>query len=122
MAFSAGDVVLVPFPYRDRLAERTRPAVVVSALAYNRQGDLVVAAVTSPAPRVASDYALQDWTAAGLQFPSTAGMLLATAAESRVVHQVGRLTDRDWIEVQARVCRYLPGRDNKMKWISKPGR
>ena len=31
MAFNAGDVVLVPFPYRDRLAERARPAVVVSA-------------------------------------------------------------------------------------------
>ena len=26
MAFSAGDVVLVPFPYRDRLAERAWPA------------------------------------------------------------------------------------------------
>ena len=36
MAFSAGDVVLVPFPYRDRLAERTRPAVVVSADDFNR--------------------------------------------------------------------------------------
>ncbi len=31
MAFSAGDVVLVPFPYRDRLAERARPGVVISA-------------------------------------------------------------------------------------------
>jgi hypothetical protein len=30
MTFNAGDVVLVPFPYRDRLAERARPAVVVS--------------------------------------------------------------------------------------------
>jgi mRNA interferase MazF len=103
MAFSAGDVVLVPFPYRDRLAERTRPAVVVSALAYNQQGDLVIAAVTSQAPRFATDYALQDWAAAGLQFPSTVRMLIATAAATRVPHQVGRLTDRDWGEVQARV-------------------
>jgi hypothetical protein len=31
MAFSGGDVVLVPFPYRDRPMERTRPAVVTSA-------------------------------------------------------------------------------------------
>ena len=47
MAFRAGDVVLVPFPYRDRLAERARPAVVVSADAYNQHGDVVVAAITS---------------------------------------------------------------------------
>lgn len=52
MAFSAGDVVLVPFPYRDRLAERARPAVVVSAAAYNRLGDVVLAAVTSHLPRL----------------------------------------------------------------------
>ncbi len=103
MAFSAGDVVLIPFPYRDRLAERTRPAVVVSASAYNQRGDLVIGAVTSQAPRFPSDYALQDWAAAGLQFASTVRMLLATAAESRVLHQVGRLTDRDWTEVQTRI-------------------
>src|SRR5262249_12377115 len=57
MAFSAGDVVLVPFPYRDRSAERTRPAVVVSCLAYNQQGDLVIAAVTSHSPLGALDWA-----------------------------------------------------------------
>jgi mRNA-degrading endonuclease toxin of MazEF toxin-antitoxin module len=44
MAYKAGDVILIPFPYRDRLAESTRPAVVVSGDAYNQQGDLVIAA------------------------------------------------------------------------------
>jgi mRNA interferase MazF len=103
MALSAGDVVLVPFPYRDRLAERARPAIVVSAAAYNRFGDIVVAAVTSHPPRVAIDFALADWAAAGLKTASTARMLLATVAASRVLLQVGHLTDRDWAEVQARV-------------------
>jgi mRNA interferase MazF len=66
MTFRAGDVVLVPFPYRDRLAERARPAVVVSADTYNHHGDVVVAAITSHAPRIAMDCALRDWAAAGL--------------------------------------------------------
>ncbi len=103
MAFRAGDVVLVPFPYRDRLAERARPAVVVSASAYNQHGDLVVAAVTSHAARMATDFALQDWAAAGLKMASTIRMLLATVAGSRVLLRVGHLTDRDWAEVQSRV-------------------
>jgi mRNA interferase MazF len=103
MVFSAGDVVLVPFPYRDRLAERARPAVVISATAYNRLGDVVVAAVTSHVPRFAMDFALADSAAAGLKTPSTVRMLLATVAVSRVVLQVGQLTDRDWTEVQAKV-------------------
>ena len=60
MTFSVGDVVLVPFPYRDRLAERARPAVVVSADTYNQHGDVVVAAITSHVPRVAMDFALRS--------------------------------------------------------------
>lgn len=105
MTFSDGDVVLVPFPYRDRLAERARPAVVVSSDLYNQQGDVAVAAITSHAPRFVTDYALQDWTTAGLQFPSTVRMLLATVASTRILLHVGRLTDRDWTEVQARLRR-----------------
>jgi len=105
MAFNAGDVVLVPFPYRDRLAERARPAVVLSAAAYNMGGDVVLAAVTSHTPRVATDYALTDWMAAGLKIPSTVRMLLATVASSRILLQIGHLTDQDRREVQLRVSK-----------------
>ncbi|HEY1860562.1 MAG TPA: type II toxin-antitoxin system PemK/MazF family toxin [Gemmataceae bacterium] len=103
MAFSAGDILLVPFPYRDQPGERTRPAVVISSLSNNQRGDLVIAAITSHAPRDATDYALQDWFGAGLKLPSTVRMLFATIAESRVVFHVGHMSDRDWTEVKARV-------------------
>ena len=103
MAFSPGEVVLVPFPYRDRLAERARPAVVVSTDTYNQRGDLVIAAITSHPPRFDTDFALTGWSAAGLKVRSTVRMLLATVASSRVLLHIGRLTDADWSEVQARV-------------------
>jgi mRNA-degrading endonuclease toxin of MazEF toxin-antitoxin module len=97
LAFSAGDVVLVPFPYRDRLAERARPAVVVSAAAYNQHGDVVVAAITSHAPRLAMDFALMDWAAAGLKLPSTvvatgtaSNMGLTTSAALTRLKQTGQ--------------------------------
>jgi mRNA interferase MazF len=103
MAFSAGDILLVPFPCRDQQGERTRPAVVISSLSYNQRGDLVIAAVTSHAPRDATDYALKDWLPAGLKLPSTVRMLFATNAETRVVFHVGHISDRDWTEAKARV-------------------
>lgn len=103
MAYEAGDVVLVPFPYRDRNAASTRPAVVVSCRAYNATDDLVIAAITSHPGRSSWDYELQDWGLAGLRLPSTVRMLLATVATSRVQLTVGRLSDRDWTEVQQRV-------------------
>jgi mRNA interferase MazF len=103
MEYSARDVVLVPFPYRDRFAERARPAVVVSDADYNRHGDVIVAAITSHAARVATDFALVDWASAGLRFPSTVRMLLATVASSRILLHIGRLTDQDWAGVQTRL-------------------
>lgn len=43
MAFSAGDVVLVPFPYRDRLSERARPATCPKNQGGQLDGGLVFA-------------------------------------------------------------------------------
>jgi mRNA interferase MazF len=103
MAYSAGEVVLVPFPYRDQPGAQARPGVLVSCQAYNYQHDIVVAAITTRAPRRSSDYALLDWQAAGLQSPSTVRMLITTLAETRVLLHIGRLSDRDWAEVQKRI-------------------
>jgi mRNA-degrading endonuclease toxin of MazEF toxin-antitoxin module len=75
----------------------------VSADAYNQHGDIVVAAITSHAPRVGMDYALRDWAAAGLKLSSTLRMLLATLASARILLHVGHLTQRDWTEVQSRL-------------------
>ena len=51
MAYTRGDVVLVPFPFRDQATTRVRPAVVLSEDAYNQHGDLIVAAITTHPPR-----------------------------------------------------------------------
>ena len=100
MVYEPRDVVFLPFPYRDRLAESVRPAVVISQPDFNQQGDVIVAAVTSHAPRWPTDVALLDWKTANLVKPSTVRMLIATVADTRIVHHVGRLTDRDWAAVQ----------------------
>ncbi len=103
MVSEPGDVVFLPFPYRDQLAESVRPAVIVSRSEFNRRGDLIVAAVTSHPARVVTDVVLQDWKSANLVKPSTVRMLIASVAESRIVHHVGRRSDRDWSTVQAQL-------------------
>ena len=95
MAFDQSDVVLIPFPFRDKSGAKARPAVVVSGSSYNLSGDLVVAAITSHSARFPTDHEIVEWKLAGLKIPSTVRMLLATIAESRVLHHVGRLTASD---------------------------
>lgn len=62
------DVVIVPFPYTDQLAEKRRPALVVSADAFNRKhGLLWVAMITSAAnPRWGGDIPISNAGKAGL--------------------------------------------------------
>jgi mRNA interferase MazF len=45
--FDAFDVVVVPFPYADRLAEKCRPALVISNRKLAAHGLLWVAMITS---------------------------------------------------------------------------
>jgi mRNA-degrading endonuclease toxin of MazEF toxin-antitoxin module len=103
MAYAKGDVVLVPFPFRDQVAAKVRPALVVSGDAYNARGDLLVAAITTHPPRAPSDYALTGWRRAHLVAPSTVRIQLATLAAARVLYRPGRLSSRDIRAVDARL-------------------
>lgn len=101
MAYARGDIVLVPFPYTDLSAARVRPAVVVSSAVI--ADDLIVAMVTGRAQNSRTDYALRDWTGAGLARPSWVRAKLATLHERLVRFSPGRLSPRDMNAVDKRL-------------------
>src|SRR5438876_9584005 len=50
-SYKRGDVVLVPFPFTDLSSAKQRPALVISADAFNAvRDDVLVAAITSQVP------------------------------------------------------------------------
>lgn len=98
------DVVVVPFPYSDRLAGKRRPALVVSHPDLpSILGRVWVAMITSVPGGSLGDVALRDLAEAGLP---TASILraskLATLDASRVIRTLGRLSATD--EAQARAA------------------
>ena len=98
-----GDVVLANL-YGAQGPKR-RPTVVISTDLYlGLKIDVVVSELTTRLVKATSptDYVLQDWKAAGLHFPSAFRVYVGTVALAAVL-QIGRLTDRDWQEVQARL-------------------
>lgn len=98
-----GDVVTVDFPGVQGL--KRRPAVVVSTDPYHAaRPDVVLGLLTSRTlgATAATDYGLQDWSAAGLHSPSTFRSFFATLPRTNIV-VIGHLSDRDWLEVQARL-------------------
>jgi mRNA-degrading endonuclease toxin of MazEF toxin-antitoxin module len=91
---------------RGALAAKRRPTVVISTPLYQATHgrDLIVALVTTQLHQATTptDYVLQDWAAAGLHRPSAVRVYLETV-ETAQAQWIGRLTDRDWQEVQARL-------------------
>lgn len=94
--FGPFDVVVVPFPYSDRLAEKRRPALVVSHRDMGGFGRLWVAMITSTPWAELGDVALEDLGTAGLPVASTLrASKLATIDAARVLRRAGRLGGHD---------------------------
>jgi mRNA interferase MazF len=89
----AFDVVVVPFPYADRLAEKRRPALVISNRKLAAHGLIWVAMITSADNQSwSSDVAITDLRRAGLPAPSVVRVpKIACIEPRRIDRRVGRL-------------------------------
>lgn len=94
MPFAQGAVLVLPFPYTDRPAEKRRPALVISKPSLEREHGLVwVAMITSDrGPRRAGDEPIADLKRAGLPAASLVRpWKLATIEPQRVVRTAGAI-------------------------------
>jgi len=97
LAYDAFDVLVVPFPFTDRAAERRRPAVVLTLKSTNSQiGHSVCAMVTSaenaPWPH---DIQVTDLSSAGLPSPSVIRLKWFTIDNRLILRRAGELAVRD---------------------------
>lgn len=90
-------VVIVPFPYSDRLAEKRRPALVVSdAQLETQHGLLWVAMITSVYSDGLGDMAIADLAPTGLPVASFLRCgKIATIEPGRILRRAGALSARD---------------------------
>jgi len=90
---TAGEVIILEFPFSDLKGSKVRPAVVVASVA---NGDFIACQVTSNSAADSRAIELENssFTVGGLKLLSFARPCkLFTAHESIVVKVVGRLTD-----------------------------
>jgi mRNA interferase MazF len=110
MPFAQGEVLVLPFPYSDRLAEKKRPALVISKPALERAHGLVwVAMITSDrGARRADDVPISNLTRAGLPSPSLVrAVKLATIEPARALRSAGAIARADLasvLEIVRRFC------------------
>ncbi len=114
--FAPFDVVVVPFPYTDRLAEKKRPAVVVSAPDVSAKYGLVWLLMVTSAdnPAWECDVIVKDLKAVGLPAPSRVRTAkIATADAARIIAKIGRLSPDDEDAVMKKLKDLLAGMSNK---------
>lgn len=105
------EVVVVPFPFTDRATTKRRPALVLSAEAFNRHGHCVLAMITSAAHHAwPGDTFLEDVTRAGLKTPSLVRMKLFTLDNRFISRRVGSLGAADRTDVATQLRNLLPAR------------
>jgi PemK-like, MazF-like toxin of type II toxin-antitoxin system len=98
MAYSFGEVVLVPFPFTDQSGAKKRPAAIVSSNAYNTgRRDLIIMAITSQVrtPLGFGEALISDWQAAGLIKLSLLKPVFTTIEQGLVVRSMGILAAAD---------------------------
>lgn len=111
MAFdvAAFDVIVVPFPYSDQLAEKRRPALVISNDRLHAEGFVWIAMITSAGrEHRAGDVAIRDLKAAGLPGASLLrASKIATIEPARILRRVGSLAKGERTAVKRAIAGFL---------------
>ena len=93
----AGEIWLADIPFTSGVASKLRPVFVL----WEDAADVVVAAVTSAAPRSATDVPLQDWAAEGLRVASTVRLSRLDCLEQVLLRRrLGVISKRDAVGVK----------------------
>lgn len=104
------DIVVVPFPFTDKAAQKRRPALVISdSKAFNQPaGRSVMAMITSagnaPLPL---DTHITDLKSAGLSAPSVVRMKLFTLDHRFVIRKAGKLSTKDRANLEKALAKAL---------------
>jgi mRNA interferase MazF len=92
MTIRPGDFWVADIPFTDGSASKKRPVLVLWLDGH----DVVVAAVTSAAPRTPTDVLLGDWRSSGLRVPSTVRLSrLDCLEQSLLVFRLGYVSPAD---------------------------
>ena len=100
---------MVGFVFSDETGRKLRPAVVISAPAYQRaRQEVVVAAITSNVRRrLFGDHLITGWKEAGLLFPSMVTGILRTIKRTMVDRKIGSLPRPDLESINRELRRSL---------------
>lgn len=111
MTYNPFDIVVVPFPFTDRMAEKRRPALVLSnSEKFSKPTEhYVLAMITSKNnPSWPLDTVITHKKMTGLDAPSKVRMKLFTLDHRLIIKKIGSLSAEDRVAVAKRLRDLMP--------------
>ena len=101
--YSAGDVVVVPFPFVESTHAKPSPALVLSSSLFNNQNCHSVLGMITTGIKTQwhDDVHIHDWKSRGLTASSVVRMKLFTLDNQLIKGKIGQLPDEEKASVQA---------------------
>lgn len=108
MICDPADVVIVPFPFTEKLGVKRRPALVLSTKAFNANGHTVLAMITTKSHSPWSgDTSIEDLPVAGLRVPCIVRLKVFTLDNRLIIRRSGSLSEKDRQKVGESFRRYF---------------
>ena len=81
--YNFGDIVLLKFPFTDGITFKKRPAIIIKD---TKDGDVVVARITSQLINTEFDVFIENWRESGLKLPSVIRLHKLASLEKNIYH------------------------------------
>ena len=94
LSYSKHDIILVRYPFSDLSNSKVRPAVVISA-PHPSQDILITPLTSKVGSLIEGEFALSEWSAAGLNVPTAVKRGVYTVHGSLVIKVIGKLAEVD---------------------------
>lgn len=102
------NVVVVPFPFADKLAARRRPALVLSRESFNNSGYTILSMITTSGHRPwPGDTQLIDYETAGLHLPCIVRFKIFTLDNRLILKNIGHLSRDDRKNIKNQLLKFI---------------
>lgn len=109
MTYEPFSIVIVPFPFTEKLQTKRRPALVLSNTMHQQDTNHITLLMVTSAKHSTweSDYQIKYIESTGLSAPSIIRQKLFTIDTSLILKGIGTLTDYDQNEIKNLLCTHL---------------
>ena len=109
MTYKPYQIVVVPFPFVDKQANKRRPAVILSSSSFiASHAHLLLAMITTSQKHAwESDVVITDWKTAGFHLPCIIRFKLFTLDTDNVLQTIGSLSQLDQDKVKFSLKNHL---------------